>query len=97
MTQYYIVEIRQLPNSEYEHQVHYAWDNDPDQARLKAESTYHEILSAAAVSQTKKHSAVILSDEGFPVENKCYKHNVAAPAPEPETEEPEGEDGGDGE
>lgn len=100
MTQYYIIEIQQYANGEYGHIVHYAFDEDADKARLKAESTYHQILAAAAVSETKKHSAVILSDESFPVLHSCYKHNVTAPEPEPvveteeagvETEEPQGE------
>lgn len=98
LTQYYIIEIQQYPNGEYGHIVHYAWDENPDKARLKAEAKYHEILSYAAVSETKKHSAVILSDESFPVLYQCYKHNVAAPAPvvteqeeEPEADEPEAE------
>ena len=91
MTQYYIVEIQQYPNGEYGHIVHFAYDEDPDKARLKAESTYHSILAAASISETKKHSAIIISDESFPVLNQCYKHpNVQAPAPEPEPEpEPE--------
>lgn len=87
MTQYYIIEIQQYANGEYGHLVHYAYDEDPDKARLKAESTYHSILSSAAVSETKKHSAIILSDECFPVENKCYKHNVSVPEPEETPEE----------
>ena len=99
LAQYYIIEIQQYPNGEYGHIVHYAWDENPDKARLKAEAKYHEILSYAAVSETKKHSAVILSDESFPVMNQCYKHDIPAPAPalepepesEPESEEPEPE------
>lgn len=94
MPQYYVVEIRQLASGEYEHQVHYAWDENPDKARLKAESKYHEVMAAAAISETKKHSAVILSDESFPVMHGCYKHDVTAPAAEPESEpeeEPQGE------
>lgn len=99
MTQYYIIEIQQYANGEYGHLVHFAWDENPDKARLKAESKYHEILAVAAVSETKKHSAVILSDESFPVLHSCYKHDVTAPAPaqveEPETvvEEPESGEG----
>ena len=89
MTQYYIIEIQQYANGEYGHIVHYAWDEDADKARLKAESKYHEILSAAAVSETKKHSAVILSDESFPVLHACYKHNVTAPVAQPEPAEDE--------
>ena len=39
-----------------------------------AESKYHTILSFAAVSEMPVHSAVILSEEGFCVASKCYKH-----------------------
>lgn len=76
MTQFYIIEIKQLANGEYEHIVHYAFDADPVKARLKAESKYHEILSVGAVSETRKHSAIIISDEAFPVMNQCYKHDT---------------------
>lgn len=74
MAQYYIIEIQLLQNGEYEHIVHYAHDENPNKARLKAESKYHEVLSVAAVSETKKHSAIILSDESFPIMNECYSH-----------------------
>ena len=40
----------------------------------EAESKYHAVLSAAAVSTIPVHSAIIVSEEGFPVANKCYKH-----------------------
>lgn len=85
MTQYYIVEIKQLQNGEYEHTVHYAWDEDADKARLKAESKYHEVLASAAVSETAEHSAILISSEGFPVMHQCYKHEIPAetePTPE---------------
>lgn len=39
-----------------------------------AESKYHSILSAAAVSEIPVHSAIIVSEEGFPVKHQCYKH-----------------------
>ena len=39
-----------------------------------AESKYHSVLAAAAVSDIPVHSAIIVSEEGFPVEHKCYKH-----------------------
>ena len=95
MTQYYIIEIQVNAAGEYGHLVHYVWDADPDVARLKAESKYHQVLAAAAVSETKKHSAVILSDESFPLIHQCYKHNVAAPEPAPEVEDEPGD--GEGE
>ena len=90
MTQFYIVEIQQYANGEFGHIVHYVWDENPDQARLKAESKYSQVLSAAAVSDLPSHAAILFSSEGFPVMNQCYHHTVqpeAAPAPEPE--EPE--------
>lgn len=40
----------------------------------EAESKYHAVLAAAAVSTIPVHSAIIVSEEGFPIENKCYKH-----------------------
>lgn len=40
----------------------------------QAESKYHAVLSAAAVSQIPVHSAVLVSEEGFPVKHQCYKH-----------------------
>ena len=41
----------------------------------EAESKYYNILAAAAVSKIPVHSAIIVSEEGFPVRNQCYKHN----------------------
>lgn len=39
-----------------------------------AESKYHSILASAAVSEIPVHSAIIISEEGFPVKYQCYKH-----------------------
>ena len=89
MTQYYIVEIQQTQGGEYSHLVHWAYDADPTQAQLKAESTYYSVLASAAISALKSHAAILFSAEGFPLMNKCYYHE-AAPAPEP-TPEPEAE------
>ena len=86
MTQIYIVEIQQYTNGEYGHIVHYAYDVDPDKARLKGESKYHEVLAAAAVSNLPTHSAIMFSTEGFPLLHQCYKHEPA-PEPEPEPDE----------
>ena len=51
MTQYYIIEIQQLPNGEFAHTVHWAYDEDEMKAILKAESKYHSVLAAAAISE----------------------------------------------
>lgn len=85
MYQYYILEIQQYDNGEYGHIVHYAYDADPDRARLKGESKYHEVLAAAAISTLPSHAAILISSEAFPVMYQCYKH-TAAPAPEPAEE-----------
>lgn len=85
MTQFYIVEIQQYANGEYGHIVHYAYDADPDKARLTGESKYYEVLSAAAVSELPSHAAIMFSTEGFPILHQCYKHAVT-PEPEPEEE-----------
>ena len=42
----------------------------------EAESKYHAILANAAISAVPMHSAVILSEDGFPVKHQCYKHGV---------------------
>lgn len=74
MTQFYVVEIQQYENGEFGHIVHYAYDDDPDKARLKGESKYHEVLAAAAVSELPSHAAIMFSTEGFPLMHQCYKH-----------------------
>ena len=50
--------------------------------RNSAESKYHTVLASAAISSLPAHSAVLLTNEGFPLESKCYKHEV-----EPEVSE----------
>lgn len=40
----------------------------------EAESKFYSILAAAAVNDVPVHSAIIVSEEGFPVKHQCYKH-----------------------
>lgn len=87
MTQFYIVEVQTFANGEFGHLVHYAFDEDADKARLKAESKFYEVLAAAAVSDLPCHSAILFSTEGFPIMHQCYKHAVKPAEPEP-VEEP---------
>jgi len=42
--------------------------------QAEAESKYHDVLAAAAISEIPVHSAVIVSEEGFPLMYQCYKH-----------------------
>ena len=40
----------------------------------EAESKFYSILASAAVNSVPVHSAIIVSEEGFPVKHQCYKH-----------------------
>jgi len=74
MYQNYVVEIKRFFNGEYEHNVFWLYDADDEVARQKAEAKYHELLSAAAVSNTASHACIMFSSEGFPLRNECYYH-----------------------
>ena len=97
MTQFYVIEIQKYKGQDGEadsfgHIVHYAYDEDANKARLKAESKYHEVLAAAAVSELPQHSATLLTSDGRAVMSQCYRHEVVEPEPEPTPEvEPEEE------
>ena len=56
----------------------------------EAESKYHLILSSAAISNVEVHSALMIRDNGQPLRNESFSHQIA-PEPEPQIEEPEGE------
>lgn len=90
MNQFYIIEIQQYADGNYGHIVHFAFDENPTKARLKAEAKYHEVLASAAVSELQSHSATLLTADGRAVMNQCYKHEISTPEPEP-TPEPEEE------
>jgi hypothetical protein len=40
----------------------------------EAESKFYSILASAAINEVPVHSAIIVSEEGFPVKYNCYKH-----------------------
>ena len=42
--------------------------------QAEAESKYHSVLAAAAVSELPIHSAVLVSEEGFPLMHQCFRH-----------------------
>lgn len=46
--------------------------------REEAESKYHLVLSAAAVSNVEIHAATILTPDGFQLMNQSYHHEAAA-------------------
>lgn len=76
MYQYYIIEIQKYANGEYGHLIHWASDADADLARMKAESKYHQVLAAAAISELPQHSAALLASDGTELMRQCYVHTV---------------------
>ena len=42
--------------------------------RDQAESKFHTVLAAAAISSKPIHSAMLITAEGFTLETKFYKH-----------------------
>lgn len=73
---FFIIEIQQMKNGTFAHLVHTA------QERNAAESTFHSVLAAAALSDLPSHSATLLSDTGNMLMTKCYMHDQE-PAEEP--------------
>ena len=70
--QYYIIEIKRDINGELEHQVHWAFDENREQAWLKGESKYHEVLSRAAISEHETHVAILMDSVCQPLEHKVF-------------------------
>lgn len=44
--------------------------------RNEAESKFHQILGAAAVSSVPTHTAVLLTDTGRELKNETYSHEM---------------------
>ena len=42
--------------------------------RNQAESKYHTVLAAAAISQIEKHTAVLMDETGLCIRSQCYEH-----------------------
>ena len=89
MTQYYVIELQKYVDGSYGDIKHVVCDEDPTKARLKAESKFYEVLSAAAVSELPVHAAIMFTSESVPIMNQRYVH--AIPQVEPEEEPVEGE------
>ena len=47
----------------------------PHDTRNAAESTFHTILAAAAISELPCHAAVLITSEGYPVAYESYTHD----------------------
>lgn len=46
------------------------------ETRNEAESAFHSVLAAAALSSLPVHAASILTNEGALVETRCYRHEL---------------------
>lgn len=78
MTHFYIYEIQTMRDGTSASLAHHLEDEDPMKAMLKAESTYHQVLAAAAISGLPAHAAIMVRADGTPVQNKCYTHSQEA-------------------
>ena len=48
--------------------------------RNEADSTFHSILAAAAISELPSHAAILMTADGNPLRNECYRHGENAEA-----------------
>lgn len=60
-----------------------------------AQSKYHSVLAAAAISKLPCHSAVLMNETGFCIAHECFTHVEPEPEPEPEPEAEEEEVAGE--
>ena len=65
---YLVIEIQRFPDGSMSTPA-YAYDT-----QNAAEAKYHTILASAANSSLAKHSAIMISDDGFPMKHECYTH-----------------------
>lgn len=47
-------------------------------SKNEAESKYHTVLAAAAISALKKHCAFMLNDSAQVIKSECYEHESEA-------------------
>ena len=66
---YIVIELQKNPEGQVSNLV------TSHSTLAEAESKYHSILASAAVNDVPIHSAIIVSEEGFPVKHQCYKHS----------------------
>ena len=81
MSKYIVIEIQTQPDGQVGNLV------SSHETKYDAESTYHSVLAAAAISALPKHAATLIRDDGTPLEYKCYEHAQPEPEPEPEADE----------
>ena len=67
---YFIMELQRGADGSCAHLVHTA------ENRNQAESVYHQVLAAAAISSVPTHSAIMITDAGEPVMHDSYLHET---------------------
>lgn len=68
MSKFVVVELQKFEDGTMSH-LATAYDTQD-----AAESAYHSVLAAAAISALPSHAAILVSEEGFPLAHQCYKH-----------------------
>ena len=76
VTQFYIIEIKRLHDGSLEHEVSWAYDEDPMAARFKGEAAFYTKVAGAALSDTDTHAVSLLAQEGQLIDRKCYHHVI---------------------
>lgn len=49
------------------------------EARADAEVKYYQVLAEVVKSPVPVHTVMLVTDEGFPLDVKCYKHGGEEP------------------
>lgn len=81
---YLVVELQTYSDGSMGH-IEWPFDN-----QAEAESRFHAVLSAAAVSEVTIHSCSLLASDGRLLNRGCYEHYpevVEQPESQPEVEE----------
>lgn len=67
---YYVIEIQNSAPDTYAHLIHTA------DTRINAESVYHQVLAAAAISELPCHSATLIDGKGRLLMSDFYKQEA---------------------
>lgn len=52
-----------------------AWSYE---TKAQAEVKYYQVLSEVVMSPVETHTVLLMTDDGFMIDKKCYKHDVPA-------------------
>jgi len=82
MSKYIVIEMQNgAINNNY-----WAYDD-----RADAEVKMYQVLAEVVKSPIAVHTVMLVTDEGFPIDTKCYKHEVTPPESASEGGEGEGD------